>query len=416
MSSIIKYPPALHLVIRGKFWDSQIYSGTLYLFGRSGELVRMSWTDLVGSLPVSEDLRVAADTALLSNRTLYEPGARRLLADPDVRSVVVGKFGRLAAELADWHTTVNGTSRIRDNPFPFPHNDSEIYRSQLYVGGSEGLHCLAGGSERAQAVRYSDVPAMGIAAGYHTMAQASGSQGLVEVPLSFDSLAPQRLRFLSTLPCVSCEFAYLSVIASASDGALYMASFQNVPEENSSTKRRSFVRRLDRIIPETELFKDERYSGASFRWGARDKLFRYTAGRIEVLKYTPQSDPEQEKGPRGRKRRAPPGPPQFDFLSDIDLDDPEDASSVVSARAAHFGSVIEHDDGLFVVPSAGEPFFLKGEPTNWRVFPRSHDYRNHLHVIYEDRVEIVVFTHDYFIDQQTKLAGIEVPSSDYDPF
>ena len=89
---------------------------------------------------------------------------------------------------------------------------------------------------------------------------------------------------------------------------------------------------------------------------------------------------------------------------------------MVSARAAHFGSVIEHDDGLFIVPSAGEPFFMKGEPTNWRVFPRSHDYRNHLHVIYEDRVEIVVFTHDYFINQQTKLAGIEVPYSDEDPF
>jgi hypothetical protein len=68
------------------------------------------------------------------------------------------------------------------------------------------------------------------------------------------------------------------------------------------------------------------------------------------------------------------------------------------------------------VPSAGEPFFMKGEPTNWRVFPRSRDYRNHLHIIYEDHVEIVIFTHDYFIDQHTKLAGIEVSSSEDDQF
>jgi len=103
----------------------------------------------------------------------------------------------------------------------------------------------------------------------------------------------------------------MAVIASASNGALYMASFQNLPENNGSLKKGRFVRRLDRIIPEKELFKDERASGASFRWGARDKLFRYTAGRIEVLKYTPHRDSEQAKGLR--KRGSPPTPPEFEF-------------------------------------------------------------------------------------------------------
>jgi hypothetical protein len=32
--------------------------------------------------------------------------------------------------------------------------------------------------------------------------------------------------------------------------------------------------------------------------------------------------------------------------------------------------------------------------------------KNQLHVIYEDRLEILSFNHDYFVDQEAKLSGI----------
>lgn len=33
-------------------------------------------------------------------------------------------------------------------------------------------------------------------------------------------------------------------------------------------------------------------------------------------------------------------------------------------------------------------------------------FKNQLHVIYEDRLEILSFNHDYFVDQEAKLSGI----------
>lgn len=68
MQAVTGHSPALHLVIWGKFWDSQIYSGTLYVFGLSGELVKFSWPKLIADLPVPTELRVAADVALLTAR------------------------------------------------------------------------------------------------------------------------------------------------------------------------------------------------------------------------------------------------------------------------------------------------------------------------------------------------------------
>ena len=37
---------------------------------------------------------------------------------------------------------------------------------------------------------------------------------------------------------------------------------------------------------------------------------------------------------------------------------------------------------------------------------RSKQYENQLHVVYEDRLEIFSFNHDYFINQKSKLSGI----------
>lgn len=48
---------------------------------------------------------------------------------------------------------------------------------------------------------------------------------------------------------------------------------------------------------------------------------------------------------------------------------------------------------------------------NWRVFPKSQDYLNQLHIIYEDQLVIHSFTQDYFVDQKAKLAGHQADSA-----
>lgn len=134
-------------------------------------------------------------------------------------------------------------------------------------------------------------------------------------------------------------------------------------------------------------------------WGAHDKLYCYSEGRIEVVRYTPTG------------RRRPSERDEFVTAGEIKLPKFGSVAKPISARVAPFGCVLEVDNGLFVMPTAGEPIFIPGEPVNWRVFPRSVDYVNHLHIVYEDRLDVWVFTHDYFADQRRKLAGINVTGS-----
>ena len=72
---------------------------------------------------------------------------------------------------------------------------------------------------------------------------------------------------------------------------------------------------------------------------------------------------------------------------------------------AHFGVVIELEDSLLVLRSDEAIERIEGEVVSWRVFPRSRKYVNQLHVIYEDRLEIWCFLHDYFQNQDTKFYG-----------
>jgi hypothetical protein len=67
---------------------------------------------------------------------------------------------------------------------------------------------------------------------------------------------------------------------------------------------------------------------------------------------------------------------------------------------------VEFNSGVVVIPSAGPSIFIRGEPVNWRVFPKSRHYENQLHVIYDDCLEILPFNQDYLVDQQRKVSGI----------
>jgi hypothetical protein len=397
MHPVTESPSAIRLTIRGRFWDSQLYSGSLYLFGVSGELWTVDWDKLVAGIPIPDRLRIAADLALLGNQKLYEIGAQFLLRDTEIHELLKGKFRDLG--LMPVLEVALPDNCVRGNPLPFPHNDSEVHYQRLYVGASDGLYAFATAENHNsnERLHLCEAPALRIAAKLRTMAQAAGTDGLFAVRLSGDSEpadgeSPDQATHVSHLPCTSCEWAFNSVVASGYDNSIYLAPFDlKEPQRNGGTGRRSTRRRFDRIIPDEEIFQTGETGLRGFSWGAGDRLFRFNAGHVNVITYKP---------PRGRNRY------NFRFKGDITLDATETFTDVVAARAAPFGSVIEKDDSLLILLSTGLSMHLDGEPTNWRIFPRSRNYVNQLHVIYRDRLDIWAFTHDYFVDQEEKLSGI----------
>jgi hypothetical protein len=79
--------------------------------------------------------------------------------------------------------------------------------------------------------------------------------------------------------------------------------------------------------------------------------------------------------------------------------------NLVSGGVASFGTILEFENAIVVLPSEGDPITLGGEPITWRVFPGSFHYQNHLHVIYDEMIEIYSFNQDYFVKQDEKIFG-----------
>ncbi|MEP4602396.1 MAG: hypothetical protein ABJZ98_15915, partial [Saccharospirillum sp.] len=121
-----------------------------------------------------------------------------------------------------------------------------------------------------------------------------------------------------------------------------------------------------------------------------DKVYMDVGGKIEAAQYYQSKDKS----------------PKFKRLPPLELQDWK--GEVVSAGVAPFGTIIECENAIVVVCSDGVVKTFPGEPVNWRVFNNTQYYRNQLHIIYDDKIEIHSFYHDYFVDQKVKNSGIDV--------
>ncbi|MBS1963099.1 MAG: hypothetical protein JST04_12865 [Bdellovibrionales bacterium] len=388
----------IKLTIPGQFWDSQIYSGKLFLFGVNGDVRTLKWDELVEDWAVADDLRLALKCAFSQSALLYSDYSKSFVDDNEIKSVIRGKFDRLSElnlELSS-RQIEHHSKRRQDSPFPFPHSDSCIYGRKMFVATKKGIYEAGCDGKTTYPIstkvtRGWDAPVLTISASYKCLALAAGSEGLFEVKLGdnfgFNGKAdPERL---TSGNFTGCNWLYFSIYGSSHTTGGKLIDYRKGEENEDNGKRRFFSRdeSIERVISgvrtERSIFHDQGYS-----WGNQDKIFLANDRRIKIKKYSPW-DKENR-------------------LSDLaTLDLASWKGAIVSAATAHFGSVIECENALVVLPTEGSAITIPGEPVNWRVFPRSKHYENHLHVLYQDRLEIFSFNHDYFLDQDAKLLGIK---------
>jgi hypothetical protein len=389
----------IKITIPGRYWDSFIYKGRLYLFGLDGDIRSVSWESLIANCLVPDDTKVAFICAFERSDYLYQSDVQVLLRDPEIQEVVRKKFNRLSKldlQISENFLRVHEKGR-QDNPCPFPHADLDIYKDRLYVGSSSGLSHTSCNRKTKYPVgtrpkKKWDGPVLGISASYDTIAMAAGSEGLFELNLNKYSYSGESdVKNLSGIACRNCGWAYYSVFAS-SDNSGYMAEFRketNNDFEFGFDGGHGYTRSFEKLDTAFDIFGSEGYS-----WGTQDKLCQASAQEIKVVKYEPwNSNPEL----------------RIKKLGSVALEPWK--GEVVSAATANFGVVVELENAIVVLPSAGKPVTLPGEPVNWRIFTRSRRYENQLHVIYDDHLEVLSFNQDYLVTQDAKLLGTSVFTS-----
>lgn len=381
----------IKLIIPGEYWDSQLYSGYLYLFGDSGDLVAVDWDALISNtFSEYSGLEMAAHTAFIESNLFYEKGVQLLLHDKSIREILLTRFKSLSEMEVEIDLEKVNTQLLtqQDNPLPFPHVDSEIYYRKLYVSLKAGAFYLDcnGKNIKNESKQIWDTPTFDITASksYTTIAFAAGSEGLFQQQIGTRNNKDEQKKpaLISRNHCTSCKWADFNIYATSHTSSAFFASFK---KRKSKEDRRKDIRQFDKVISADEIFE-----GRGFSWGVQDKLYIYRNNAIDAIKYVSNKD----------------GSPVFKSIGRLPLN--QEKGDVVSAEVAPFGTVIECENAIVVVQSNDEVVTIPGEPVNWRVFSKSSHYTNQLHVIYEDRLEVFSFYNDYFVDQDKKVSGISV--------
>lgn len=392
------------LTIRGDFWDSQIYSGDLILFRADGALSRLNWDASIDHLANSyESIGTALRVAFSDSDLFYNLKVRKVLKDPQIDLIIRAQLEELAAlPIEALSRNLRGHLSISDTPFPFLSTDTEVYYNQILAGGDEGLFSIhrsgAGVKSMLHRVhKHHDGRILQVKASNQNtaVAAAAGGDGLFEFAANWKSeeLLDNKKRLTPT-PCSGCDWAFKSVFGWNSQSS-FLASFREETDPQANKK----VRRFDKVLHQEQIFEGQGFSlGDDARvWGSQEKVFCISGRELKVLTYQPPISDGRKKSSGGDQNHS------FSKMGFKTLN--FDASQVVSTGTAPFGTVIELFDRLVVLRSDGEVNEFVGESVHWRVFPRSENYSNQLHIIYEDHIQIVSFVHDYFVDQSQKLLG-----------
>ena len=398
----------LKIVIPGRYWDSFIYKGALYLWDINGSIRTIDWNQLVSSewdLDGSDGL--AMHCAFLRNDYLYVQNERRnlLFRAPEVQNLLKKMFAQLSSSSmnVDLDTLSGHEKGQQDNLFPFPHADLDVYNRRVYVAGSSGVKnaTIGQGTKLPISTRLHqqwDAPVLRISAGYGSLALAAGDEGLFESSLNTKYWRGSRVvngdpDHISGEACFDCNWTYWSIFASNKNGG-FLASYRK--EISDSDAESEYFRHQDDYTSEdSRIFNrviscEEIWGQQSLTWGVRDKFCLAHGTDIDIIRYQPWGPAEEMQ--------------QIGTITIEQLKQKE----IVSASIAPFGIVVELSDAILVHTSVGNVIVLNGEPSNWRVFPRALNYFNQLHILRDDCLEIYSFSDDYFADQQAKVAGFKV--------
>lgn len=393
----------LKLHLEGQWWDSLLYKGQLHLFGMDGSLSVYAWEELISDLAESHgDAGLALRFAFAESNAIYRAELDRAQVRKCFAALESSEFeigGNLLA-----HYRLSET----DNDFPFPHATSAFHYDRMIVASSRGVHGAhydPGTQDRTNAVRLSIIGANQAWPAYGNVAIAGGTDGLFQIDLKIkdrDWPREQAGDQLSERTCDACDWMYSNIIGMSFDEGSVLARFSQAsrlgfPSPDPDTSGPSddgedapeTLRKPGPVDPLEELVGDK-YDPAGFRpltWGSRDKIYKVEGGKLAVFRLLSDG-------------RTP-------FIGKVPL--PADLENLVSVKTSLFGLVFEFDESLVVMTSDGRSRTIKGEPVNWRIFPRSRRYENHLHVLREDALEILSFNQDVEQNQYEKLIGTRAP-------
>ncbi len=398
------------ITLKGDYYDCQIYRGRLYLWTFDGDLKVYNWKELVQFFIKKKTDNIAMTFCFLDGNYLYKPSLIELFKDKDFKDLLLKKFKEIEKptfelSIVELEKYIFGQQETPTGILP---TDTEIYSNKLYFINENGL--FSGSAHRAKSEKYPvsskpsklwDCNLLSLKANkYPQLALSGGDEGLFELNMA-SSLPSNLERIENRSPIFQVSkkhssfsnYSYLNIYNTSLVENSFLATFKwNITKDNNNKEKP--LRDYDTYINDRTIF-DVKNKKHFVSWGIEDKLYKATEGGFEIIKINNYANVEK-------------GEKQFNRLKTVDFNAWK--GNVINGGTAYFGNIIECENALVIVQSDSKILTIPGPITKWRIYPRSMNYENHLHVILDDRIEIYSFNHDYFLNQENKEIGIEFKS------
>lgn len=380
--------------IIGDFIDCQIYRGRLYLWTLDGTLCTYNWNDLVDSLYDDGKEKLAYTFTFKDGHYLYKHSLTEIFEDADFRELLLRKMSVVSTKKHIIEPSKLKKFLIQEQDVPggeIP-TDTEIYNSKLFFINDNGLfqataHRKEGNPVSSKPSKLWDCKLLSIKANrFPQIALSAGEEGLFELDASdsdsigFKHQVEKRIAQISNKHSSFANYNHLSIYSSSLVDSSFMAYY------GWKTEGSKYYREY-----QGEFFQDtifEHKQGLS--WGAGDKIYLANESGIDIVRFSNDKKSKDE----------------HKTFSPLDHFKKQIKKEIIGGSTAYFGNVVEFIDGLWVVRSDGEITRINKPVTRWRIYPRSINYENQLHVILDDRLDVYSFNHDYFISQIEKTMGL----------
>jgi hypothetical protein len=404
----------IKLCIEGDFWDCQIYRGRLYVWEMNGSMAVYNWDEIVNSLKCQVEDDLPIDCAFTRGNFLYGHQLRELFNYKTFKLYLEERF----REYADKRFLIENSQLknfeiIRlDNPFKELPTDTEIYKNNLYAVTDLGLSKITIHGSRNNYVgkrltKLSDCPFISLKASKRTLALSGGNEGLFEFHIKSQQVQDaftevekdsrlekieNNLFRISLQHSSFVNWSFASLYSSSYVSQSFMAAFGWKQEEKNNDV--IYKREFNRIFSQSQIFS----GSADLSWGLQEKIYKTnTKSRsIDVIQYVQNHT---------NKNMDDDFSSAFTSLNSIQFEDW--AGDIIGGGTSYFGVIIELENAISILTSNDDLFTIPQAVVRWRVYPRSKNYENHLHIISDKCLEIYSFNHDYFVFQDDKKAGIK---------
>lgn len=438
------YP--VKIIIEGNYWDIQLYRGRLYLWDVNGTLSIYQWNELIDSLNPTNNSAFAY--SFIDGNALYDNKFSPLLHDQNFIDFFENSFNAINSDIIISEEQLNKfLISKQNNPFSELPIDSDIYYNQLFAALDSGLYYINvhKNTKKYKADTKSkklwDNPIISLKISYNgRTALSAGDEGLFEyrkqntkyTEILYDNLEISDRNFyrISNQHSLFSDWNFSSIYNSSDIDNSFLAIYNTnkmtsdlynetnpsssyLGDENYEYYSFKNIIKFERIINDSIIFNLENNQfDNKLSWGNGDKIYKATDTGIDVVHF------KQYNVKNLLNKDLLDLTDEEKIISDLHhIDFHPWKGKIIAGNVANFGTIVECENALVVLFDSRinnyDSITIQGPITKWRIYPRSLNYKNQLHVVLSDKIEIYSFNNDYFQDQNSKKLGIKYTHFNY---